>query len=357
MAIFYVLLLVPMLIQHIAIKSYRIDYQKRNQKALEFFFFLLTLMVMLRHERVGNDTGNYVYYFKEISRLEWRHLGGKDLELGFLVFCKAVSMLFDNPQVFFAIIAIAVTAMIYPTYKRLCIDASLTIVLFCTMSTFVMMFSGIRQMIAIGIGFIAYEYTREKKKVHFSAAVILAMLFHVSAFMLLFMYPLYHAKITRKWLYVIVPVQAVFFLLNKPIFSILTIFLARFTRFEAELSSTGAYTMLILFAAFAVFAFLIPKESVLDAEIVGLRNFLLFSVMLQMFAPLHMLAMRLNYYYIIFIPLLIPKIIQYRSKRWNQVALLGRNVMVVFFLVYFFWNATREGNLNVFPYHFFWETV
>ena len=115
--------------------------------------------------------------------------------------------------------------------------------------------------------------------------------------------------------------------------------------------------MLILFAIFTVFAFLIPDESQLDAETIGLRNFLLLSLVIQMFAPLHTLAMRMNYYYIIFIPLLLPKIIECRSKRWNQVAVLGRHVMVGFFLLYFFYNASKGGNLHVFPYHFFWETV
>ena len=116
--------------------------------------------------------------------------------------------------------------------------------------------------------------------------------------------------------------------------------------------------MLILFAIFAVFAFAIPDETLLDDETIGLRNFLLMAVALQMFAPLHTIAMRMNYYYIIFIPLLLPKIIEARSKTWSQVAIMGRHVMVGFFLVYFFYNAyTGTNNLHVFPYHFFWEVV
>jgi hypothetical protein len=106
-----------------------------------------------------------------------------------------------------------------------------------------------------------------------------------------------------------------------------------------------------------LFAFLIPDEFMLDAETIGLRNFLLLSLVIQMFAPLHMLAMRMNYFYIIFIPLLLPKIIACRSKRWNQVAVLGRHVMVAFFLIYFFAGAFRGSALHVWPYHFFWEAV
>jgi len=357
MAIFYVLLLVPMLVQHTIIKGFRLDYPKRNIRALKFFFCLLTLLIMLRHESIGSDTTNYINFFKTFSGLKWRNLGEMGLEIGFAILNKVVSLISKNPQVYLATVALAISVMIYPTYKRLCVDASLTIVLFCLMSTFVMMFSGIRQMLAVGIGFLAYEFTRRHKFSHFLLTALLSITMHTSGFMLFAMYPLYHAKITKKWLYVVVPVLAAIFVFNRQVFAVLSIILERYTRFESIASATGAYTMLILFAVFTAFAFLIPEESKMDEETIGLRNFLLLSLVIQMFAPLHMLAMRMNYYYIIFIPLLLPKIIQYRSKRWNQVAILGRHVMVVFFLLYFFANAHQGGSLNVFPYHFFWENV
>ena len=357
MEVFFVLLLFPIMLQHVAIKGHYIDYQKRNKAALAFFFLLLTILVMFRHECVGNDTRNYIHIYERYSRKEWSRLAAVGLEIGYAYINKIVSLFFHNPHVFLALTAATVSAMIYPTYKRLCVDTSLTIVLFCIMSTFVMMFSGIRQMMAVGVGFISYELTRQKKLFLFVLTVLLAISVHASAFMLAFMYPLYHAKITKKWLYAVVPVLAVVFVFNRQVFSTLVAIMVRFSVYSGSVSSTGAYTMLLLFAAFAVFAFLIPDESKMNEETIGLRNFLLFALVIQMFAPLHVLAMRMNYYYIIFIPLLLPKIIQYRSKRWNQVAVLGRHVMVVFFLVYFFANAYRDGGLNVFPYHFFWESV
>lgn len=357
MGLYCILLLVPMLIQHIAVKEIHIDYHKRNKIALTFYFIFLTVMVMLRHESVGNDTRNYIHIFEKYGWTEWDRLADVGLEIGYAYINKVISLLSDNPQVFLALVAAAVSVMIYHTYKRLCVDASLTIVLYSILSTFPMMFSGIRQMLSIGMGFVAYEFVRRKKWIPFLVVVFLAVTVHVSAFMLVFMYPLYHSKITKKWLYIVVPAMAGVFALNRPIFAFLTAILSRFSRLEGIASSTGAYTMLILFVIFAFFAFLIPDDSRLDAEIIGLRNFLLLSLVIQMFAPLHVLAMRMNYYYIIFIPLLLPKIIQCRSKRWNQVAVLARHVMLLFFLAYFFFNAYRGGSLNVFLYHFFWENV
>ncbi len=352
MLLFVILLIVPVFIQHAKIKG--INYEKRCKFAITFFFVFLTALVALRHSTVGTDTNVYIYYFERFCTTSWRDLSDLSLEMGYSYFNKIISVFTKQPQVFLAIAAILVSAMIYPTYRRLCIDPSLTIVLFCTMSTFVMMFSGIRQMMAIAIGFIAYELTRRNKLLFFILAVLLATLFHTSAFMLIFMYPIYHAKITRKWLYVIAPLLVTMFVFNKQVFSVLGSILELYTRFSIDEASTGAYSMIILFAIFAVFAFLIPDEENLDKETIGLRNFLLLSIFIQMFAPLHTLAMRMNYYYIIFIPLLLPKIIEHKSDRWRQVAIVARHIMVVFFLLYFFVSFS-QGALDVYPYHFFWE--
>ena len=318
----------------------------------------LTVLVMFRHESVGNDTKNYIFYFNSYSKMSWDRILDESRELGYLYFNKLVSLITTKPQVFLSMAAILVNLMIYPVYKRLCVDPALTIALFCIMSTFTMMFSGIRQMLAIALGFVAYEFVRKKKFILFVFVVGFAMLFHVSAFILVLMYPVYHFRVTKIRLLVLIPMLGLLLVFNEPIFVFLSGYLEKYTRFEAEVTSTGAYTMLILFAILVVFSFVIPDEKAMDDETLGVRNFLIVSLALQMFAPLHALAMRMNYYYIIFIPLLIPKILQYRKRDFMEVAILSRTVMVIFFIGYFFYSAyTSDNNLNVFPYHFYWESA
>ena len=356
MLVFIILIFVPLALQLAEGNSYYEKERKKRNLALAFFFLFLTMLLMFRHESVGIDTKNYIIYFRVFSNSSWKSLIGGSWEIGFAYFNKIILLFSKNVQVFFAVTAIVITCMIYPTYKRLCIDSTLTILLYVNMSTFVMMFSGIRQMLAIAIGFIAYEFTRKKRLIPYALMVALAMMFHTSAFMLILMYPVYHLKLTKKSLIAVVPILCLIFVFNEPIFTFLAEYLEKYTRFEAELSSTGAYTVLILFAMFVVFSFVIPDEKIMDTETLGLRNFMVLTLALQMFAPLHTLAMRMNYYYIIFIPLLIPKIIQYRKKDMHQIALLARPIMVAFFLGYFFYSAyTSSNNLNVFPYRFFWR--
>ena len=193
-------------------------------------------------------------------------------------------------------------------------------VLFAISSVLVILFSGIRQSIAIGIGMVAFGFVRRKQFWRFLICVILAMGFHSSAVLLLLLYPVYHVKITKNWLYWIVPVMITVYLINQEIFSFLLFILSRYSRFAGTISSTGAYTILILFAMLGVFSFLIPEEKKLSPDTVGLRNILLLVIVLQMFAPLHSLAMRMNYYFIPFVPILIPRIIRCRRKEMTQVA-------------------------------------
>ena len=115
MAVFYVLLLLPVMIQHFTIKGHHISYEKRNKRALAFFFAFCTLLVMLRHESVGNDTGNYINHFNRFSNATWGELNGYAAEHGYAYFSKLLTMISDNPQVFLATFALLASALIYPT--------------------------------------------------------------------------------------------------------------------------------------------------------------------------------------------------------------------------------------------------
>ena len=63
MAVFYILFLVPVMLQHFSVKRNELLYEKKNKWALLFFFVFLTVLIMLRHETIGKDTQNYIYKF------------------------------------------------------------------------------------------------------------------------------------------------------------------------------------------------------------------------------------------------------------------------------------------------------
>lgn len=359
---YVLLIIVPIAIQHLKITKNKTlcistNNNKRNALAMKTFWIMLFLLVVLRHESIGTDTKAYAYIFDYISKNNWETAIWRSEEIGFNLLNKIISEYIGDFRWVIIVSGIIGIYFVAKTYIKYSNDTALTIAIFITISNFVLLFSGMRQAIAISIGFVAFECVRNKKVVSFIMLVVIAMLFHTSAFMIAFLYPLYYIKFTKNRLVFIIPLLICVFVFNKQIFGFLGAILMQFTEYNAEISLTGAITMLILFSLFAVFSYVIPDENKLDDDTLAMRNYLLFAVALQMFAPLHTLAMRMNYYFIIFIPILLPRIIQARSRRWNQVAILARNIMIVFFVIYFLITAPADNVLDTFPYRFLWENV
>lgn len=344
--------IIPLLSKYKGIKFGKHAAISNKTISISLFFIILFILVSLRADIIGNDTRNYIYYFDFYGNSSW----GKLLDIkepAYALLNKLVSCVSSNPNVFFTVAAFIYIVPIAKLYIDNIEYPMLTITLFITMSTFVMWFSGVRQSISIALGVISLYFVKRKKPIPFALVVLLAVMFHRSAFMIVFMYPLYHLRITKKWLLLVVPAMFAVFIFNEPIFSFLTMFISDF--YEVNVRSTGAYMMIVLFALLSAFSYVIVDEEKMDSTTFGLRNFLLLATCLQMFAPLNAIAMRMNYYYIIFIPILIPNVIKSASPRWEQVAKVAGYIMTVFFIAYFFFTAPTANVLHTFPYKFFWE--
>ena len=229
------------------------------------------------------------------------------------------------------------------------------------MPNFIMIFSGLRQAIAFSMALIAYKFVREKKLLWFLLFALISFGFHHSAFIVFVFYPLYHISFKKKHLWFVIPAVLLVYVFNKPIFATVTAVLSSIfgSDYTAVAVDTGAYTMLVLYVLFAVFSYVLPDEKLVDEEFLGLRNFLLMAVVIQCFVPLNTLAMRMNYYFIVFIPVFIPKIIKYSKHSLSKVAWLSNIVISAFLLLYYLDKlytscSTGVSSLGTYPYKFFW---
>lgn len=329
--------------------------------ALPVFFLLLMIILSLRGVSVGTDLKNYQYYFERITLLDFQELSSVDLDGLFVLLIWVVGKFTDSFQLFLAIIAVITVLPVAMLYCQDREHGFLKIVLLMNMSTFVMLFSGLRQSIALAIGVIAYEFVKKKKPFSFLLCVLVAFGIHHTAFMMLLYYPLYHYTFKKKHLWFVIPGVIFVFLFNKSIFEVATSFLSQFLheKYTTEIQNTGAYTMLLLFIAFAAVAYILPDEKALDKETLGLRNFLVLAVVLQCFSPIHTLAMRLNYYFIMFIPVLMPKLLKPNKVFNHEFVFMVKSVMVVFFAGYYLLTTyvscqTGISALDTYPYVPFW---
>ena len=333
-----------------------------NSCMIPVFFIILFIVLSLRGEEVGKDLPNYKYYFESISTLDFNELFQYELDILYVVLNWIVSRFTDNFQVLLSVVAAITVLPVAVLYSQDREHGFLKLVLFMNMSTFVMMFSGLRQSIAIAMAIVAYEFVKRKQLGKFLLFAVILLGFHHTAFMVFLYYPLYHVTFKKKHLLFIVPILLLIFAFNKPIFTTAANVLSFFfnEKYSVVVGSTGAYTMLILFAGFAILSYVIPDEKNMDEETLGLRNFMLLAVVLQCFAPVHMLAMRMNYYFIIFIPVLIPKVLKNSKIMSYESVLFLKGALIAFFVGYYLVTTyvsckTGVSALDTYPYVPFWK--
>lgn len=358
---------IPFLAQYVVVNrkngSLRIgmsSYIKSNNVALNTFFLILTFLLVFRKESVGRDLMNYRYLFYKYADVAFAEVIGLEKEVLYYILNWLIGQMTDSYQVFIGVIALLTTIPIAYIYIKDRRNGYVKIILFVNMSTFVMLFSGIRQSLAMAIGMIAFSFVKKKAVWRYLLICGIAIGIHTSAFMLFLMYPLYYANFRKKHLGFIITGIGVVFVFNDRIFSVLGKVLESFTDYAVHQTSTSAYGTLLLYAVLLLFCYVIADEQMMTREAIGYRNYLMLCVVIQCFAPLHALAMRMGYYYILFVPLAVADALEYRKLKYVQIAKTAEIVLSVFFTFIFVWSIYRSyvtgiSALDTVPYRFFWE--
>lgn len=338
----------------LSLGSYGDDRRVFSKKTPLFMFFLILIILLsLRNVTCGTDLLNYRFKFNHPGPVSLLSLFDSSItEPGFLLLTAIIKKTTNSFQFFLFVCALLSLVPIMVLYLKESNYSLLTIALFVGLAPFPMFFSGLRQSIAMGIGAICYFLCKNKKPIPFLILVFIAYSFHQSSVILLFMYPLMHLRITKKWIPLVVGVFVVCFVFRNQIFGYALHFNDKYES-RYVISQTGSYMYLVLLLLLTIYSFVMLKDSEFDSF--GLRNILVFTLILQTFALSNSVAMRLNYYYLIFIPLLIPKVVENARTELRQIARMSSAVFVCFFFFWFFKEAyTGADILQVFPYVPFW---
>lgn len=355
---YYLLIAFPFLLSVVQFQSRakQITEKSKNYPVL-LFFLLYFLLLVCRDMLVGSDTATYASVFQNISNTAWSDLYEyKDSELGYTVLNKLVSTIGLNYRGFLFIASAIIVIPMAKLYYDFSDNSMVSIGLFMVLPVFLMNFSGLRQALAETMGIMAFYATKEKKPLWFLFWVLIAFSFHQSAFVLLIMYPLYHLKLRPVHLVPIIPLFAVSYVARSQIYSVILPLLGdKYAERYGETSETGAVTMLVLFLIFLLYSFMVPLEKDVDDVTRGLRNLLVAAVFIQMFSTISPITMRMNYYYLLFLPVLIPRITARWSRTDDFVRSVANIVMIAFFLVYYIVKANSVDSLHIYPYIPYWQ--
>lgn len=338
------------------VKNLKADYIKKRFLFCMIVFGLLVLLFSIRHPSMGVDlqygsTNGYIGQFQRISKLSFAELFSTSIlnyEIGFVIFNKLISYISIDVQFYlFACIFFAVCPIIYIVYKYS--DSPLfSFIIYIGLPSFLMLFSGMRQILAIGLCAIALKFIFEKKLFKFIITVIFAALFHYSASVFLIAYPCYYLKFNNVGRVMSLILIGLIFVFRVPIFN----FLSQLYKEEANIDNNGALGLFIIFVLVYVYCFIFSKT---NTNTRGLLNIFFLACVCQAFGGIYSTAMRMGYYFMISLVVLLPNVVnKIDDTKTRNVSYILISVAFIVFGLISIYNSSWAMS---YPYYFFWETV
>lgn len=337
----------------------------RNRKATCVLAgFGLWVVLALRSPYCGIDlvsgasgSANYYNMFEKAMDASISQILNGDLtrisnmERGWLLYCKFVSLFSSQFQVFLAITALVQLGLIGFVFYKYSNDIILSYIVYFCFGLYIISFSGIRQSTAFSITFLSFHYLLRKKYVKFLLIVLLATFIHNSALFFLLVLPINNIRFTPAktrmailCIFLLVPYLSVIIKIIVPF-----LFGNRYQNYE---DSGGAITLFLLYTLICSVSLKIKLQNTRDNLIRGL---IIIAVACQSLGYISTGAItRITFYYSIFFSLLFPDlIISYSNNRTRSVL----SLFISLLLLEFFYLTNRDGYLNVIPYSFFWERI
>lgn len=336
-------------------KKIKGNREKKRCVHVFLIYGIITILFSLRHPGMGVDLGyfrgyGYLSSFEKISDYSWLQIfsleGFLNYEMGYVWFCKLLSYISSDPQMLLIGCAIVSIVPIAITIYEKSSDVLFSTIIYMALPIFSLLFSGLRQGIAIAICFYSIRFieTREWKK--FLLLIVIAMLFHTSAFLFLIAYPVYHLTLDKKWRMASVPLIFVVYILRYPLFSILS----KLLKENAVPDNNGAITLLIIFTFIYCFCIVFSKQ---DKQLNGYMNIFYIGCLCQCFGGVYNTAIRIGYYFMgilcLLLPLTIKKINDYATHTIIKI------VLYICFVVYGITAITNNSLVETDQYYWFWQ--
>lgn len=347
----YLIMYFIIIINHVYVN--KIGSERKNNLHLLVSFLTILIVISLRHPSMGNDLGGYIDSFLIIGGLsvkETIHLNSfLNYEWGYIVFNKLISLITNDPQALIAISAIFSIVPIGLLIKKRSSNYIFSILVYLGLPFFMMVYSGLRQAIAIGFCCLGLLEIRNKKLKRFMLWIGLAFLFHSSAAVFLLAYPLYHIKLNKIGRILSIPLLAVIYLFRLPIFKQIS----RLFKDDAIPDNNNSFMLLAVFVLIYLFCTVFIEND--DYDNASMLNIYYFACVCQCFAGVYNTAMRIGYYFMPALIIALPNIVSKQKNKRNMF--LFSIILQIIFILYGLYSIYKSSWAMAYPYHFFWETI
>ena len=334
---------------------------KMNKRFLLLSFLVIWLIQGLRGESVGLDTDQYTLAFQ---RAVYGYYPER-WEFLFSVLMRTLSRISENPQILFLVssmlILIGIRAFIqYNTEEKT--SAFWPVFLFIVLTQYFSTMNLVRQSLAMAAGCNVYTVLRRdqsRKGFLISTALIAtASMFHTSGLVCVLLLLPFLIKINRKTIIMGTAVTMGLLFLFPYVLRVFLLIFPRYSRYIGGTldiaGSSGVYTLfgIIEFLIIVICLLTLNPEREENKEIYRLMFVTLFSLALILMQRRISLAMRLGYYFELFLILLIPEFV----NKWKRNLRIPIKIGVYALgWAYFIYQMTISSARGCVPYFFFWQ--
>ena len=325
--------------------------------------FMVFVVQALRAHSVGSDTIVYVKSFALIDSqgFNWRN---SSWEPCYVWLNMLVGKFTDNPQWLLAVCsAIILSGIGLFIYKNMdhTKSAFWPVYFFLVFIHYLNSMNLLRQYLAMAFVLQIYWVLRDvegKKKYLISIALlIIGANFHVTAIIGAVFFAPYMIKVIRRKTLVLIGigVMCVVVLVNRLVPLVYLLF-PQFLKYANSFHMQGegfglyyiAYSLLVL--SIIVYVFTLPPENPDNIKIYRLTYLAIISLGLLVLKSKIELAQRTGYYFDIFIPLLIPEVVNRIGKMKTSFYYL-----LIIYGVFCFFSTVDSEARGCYPYLFFWQ--
>ena len=335
--------------------------KNKNRTFLVMAFAAIWLVQSLRGTNVGLDTDQYTYAFNNAKigyfPLKWEFLFGLLIRLSV--------MLSDSPQIMFAIASLIILTGIF-----VFIDQNLpdnmskfwAVFFFVVFTQYFSTMNLLRQSLAMSFGcniYTVFNKCHTRRKYVLSAILlIIAQMFHSSGFVCVLLIFPFIFEADRKMIFLCMFMAVASYFLYGFALGIFLRVAPRYARYIGgrldAAGQSGVYTLFALIDTIIIVLSLIyfdpHKEK--NLNIYRLLFVISYSVALIILQRKISLAMRLGYYFELFMILLIPEFIN-RFEIHTRVPVKFAAYMLGW--AYFIYSMTASNARGCVPYTFFWQ--
>ena len=337
----------------IGIYSLIYNIRKKDNKIKMIFITIsilqLILLQALKDINIGSDMGFYWQYVKEQLYVSFQDLDFSRFEIGFKILTKIITMVTLNQQNNLFIISFIATTSIGVVAYKYSKMPFLTILLYLSFGFYNFNFSGLRQAMAFGVVMFSYKYIQEKKLLKYIITMLLAISFHTSAIVFLPAYFLKNINLTKQRVLLIALIDVIVFIFKKQIFNIISLFIYD----NYTIVETNSYTWMLMCLSIVAICLLFYNATVRKNENAkSLYIYVIIGASLMLFAPIANNILRIANYYLMFMILLIPEVMETMKNDKNKYLI---NFLVVAIAILIYLDLLNGDAFNIVPYKFFWQ--